>query len=56
MQPNPGVFREFNRLSLDEIIGYKYVVESVCLTLRDGQLQRDVRKREEFSFDVRANP
>ncbi|GGC34279.1 hypothetical protein GCM10011504_10770 [Siccirubricoccus deserti] len=56
MQPNPGVFREFNRLSLDEIIGYKYVVESVCLTLRDGQLQRDVRKREEFTFDVRANP
>jgi hypothetical protein len=53
MQPNPWVFTEFNRLRLEEIVGYKYVVESVCLTLEGGQLRRDVRKREEFSFDVR---
>ena len=52
MQPNPWVFREFNRLRLDEIIGYKYVVESVCLTMRDGKLVRDVKKHDEFRFDV----
>ena len=53
MQPNPWVFREFNRLNIEDIVGYKYVVESVCLTLRDGQLVRDVRKRDEYRFDVR---
>ena len=53
MQPNPWVFAEFNRLRLEEIVGYKYVVELVCLTLEGGRLRRDVRKREEFSFDVR---
>lgn len=53
MQPNPWVFREFNRLNIEDIVGYKYVVESVCLTLRDGQLVRDVKKRDEYRFDVR---
>jgi hypothetical protein len=53
MQPNPWVFTEFNLLRLEEIVGYKYVVESVCLTLEGGQLRRDIRKRDEFLFDVR---
>jgi len=53
MQPNPWMFREFNRLRIEDIVGYKYVVESVCLSLKDGQLQRDVRKRDEFTYDVR---
>ena len=53
MQPNPWVFTEFNRLKLEDIVGYRYVVESVCLDLRDGQLQRDVRHRSEFRYDVR---
>jgi hypothetical protein len=53
MQPNPWVFTEFNQLRLEEIVGYKYVVESVCLTLEDDRLQRDVHKRDEFSFDIR---
>jgi len=53
MQPNPWVFREFNRLQLEDIVGYKYVVTSVCLNLEGGALQRDVRKREEFRFNVR---
>ena len=53
MQPNPWMFREFNRLNIEDIVGYKYVVELVCLTLRDGQLVRDVRKRDEYRFDVR---
>lgn len=53
MQPNPWVFREFNNLKLEDIVGYRYVVESVCLDLRGGQLQRDVRHRSEFRYDVR---
>jgi len=53
MQPNPWVFTEFNRLKLEDIVAYRYVVESVCLDLRDGQLQRDVRNRSEFRYDVR---
>lgn len=53
MQPNPFVFRDFNRLNIDDIVGYKYVVESVCLTLRDGALARDVKKRQEYRYDVR---
>ncbi|MFL5333210.1 MAG: hypothetical protein ACJ8H8_08500, partial [Geminicoccaceae bacterium] len=53
MQPNPWVFTEFNRLKLDDIVGYKYVVDSICLSLRDGALVRDVKNRAEFRFDVR---
>jgi hypothetical protein len=53
MQPNPWVFTEFNRLRLEDIVGYKYVVESVCLTLKNGALERDVKHRAEFRFDVR---
>ncbi|MDB5375191.1 MAG: hypothetical protein JWP04_3833 [Belnapia sp.] len=53
MQPNPWMFREFNRLQIEDIVAYKYVVESVCLGLQKGQLTRDVRKRDEFIFDVR---
>jgi hypothetical protein len=53
MQPNPWVFTEFNNLRMEDIVGYKYVVDSVCLTLRDGALVRDVKKRAEFRFDVR---
>ncbi len=53
MQPNPWVFTAFNRLRLEDIVGYRYVVESVCLGLENGQLQRDVRKRSEYRYDVR---
>ena len=53
MQPNPWVFREFNRLKLEDIVAYRYVVESVCLDLRDGELKRDVRLRSEYLYDVR---
>lgn len=53
MQPNPWLFTEFNRLALEDIVAYKYVVSSVCLTVAGGALQRDVRKREEFRYDVR---
>ncbi len=54
MVTHPWLFTEFNRLSIDDIVGYRYVVESVCLSLRDGHLVRDVRKRTEVPIDVRG--
>lgn len=53
MVANPWVFRSFNSLSMDEIVRYHYVVESVCLTLRDGHLARDVRMMTDHPIDVR---
>jgi hypothetical protein len=52
MVPNPGLFTEFNNLSIDDIVGYKYVVESVCLGVKDGKLTRDVKKRWEHQINV----
>jgi hypothetical protein len=53
MQPNPFVFREFNSLKIDDIVGYKYVTDSVCLSVANGRLVRDVRKRDEFEIPVK---
>ena len=53
MVSNPLMFGTFNRLSMNDIVGYRYVVESVCLHLQDGRLVRDVRKRTEDQIDVR---
>jgi hypothetical protein len=52
MLPNPFVFTEFNRLKIDDIVAYKYVVDSVCLSLDNGKLARDVRKRDEYEVHV----
>jgi len=52
MLPNPFIFTEFNRLKIDDIVAYKYVVESVCLSLDNGKLVRDVRKRNEYQANV----
>jgi hypothetical protein len=52
MLPNPFVFTEFNRLKIDDIVAYKYVVDSVCLSLDNGKLVRDVRKRDEYEVHV----
>lgn len=53
MVANPWMFRAFNRLSIDDITRYHYVVESVCLSLRNGTLVRDVRKQTDDVIDVR---
>jgi hypothetical protein len=53
MVPNPFMFRPFNDLSVDDIVRYHYVVDSVCLGLHDGRLARDVRKRFDHVIDVR---
>jgi hypothetical protein len=52
MTPNPWVFTDFNDLRIDDIVAYKYVVESVCLTLKGGRLARDVYKRSAFRIDL----
>jgi len=53
MVSNPMMYGAFNSLSMDDIVGYRYSVESVCLGLKDGKLTRDVRKRTDFEIDVR---
>jgi hypothetical protein len=52
MLPNPWVFTDFNKLRIDDIVGYEYVVDSVCLSLKDGRLQRDVHKHSTFRIDL----
>jgi hypothetical protein len=52
MLPNPLVFGQFNHLAMDDIVGYYYVVDSVCLSLRDGRLVRDVRRRWTSKIDL----
>jgi hypothetical protein len=53
MLPNPWVFTDFNNLQIDDIVAYEYVMDSVCLTLKDGRLDRDVHKRSTFRIDLR---
>jgi hypothetical protein len=50
MLPNPAHYKEFNGLSIDDITGYTYRVDSVCLDLKGGVLQRDVRDRWEYQI------
>jgi hypothetical protein len=54
MVANPMMFADFNALKIDDIVGYRYRVDSVCLSLKDGRLVRDVRKSSEFKIDVRG--
>jgi hypothetical protein len=53
MLPNPWVFTDFNDLKIDDIVGYIYEMDSVCLTLKNGHLDRDVHKRSTFRIDLR---
>lgn len=53
MLSNPWMYPEFNKLPMDDIVAYHYVVESVCLNLVEGKLVRDVRKRTDYRIDPR---
>ena len=53
MVSNPMMYGAFNRLSMNDIVGYRYRVDSVCLGLANGRLTRDVRKTTEYDIDVR---
>ncbi|MCK1522592.1 MULTISPECIES: hypothetical protein [unclassified Bradyrhizobium] len=48
MLSNPWLYGEFNKLTMDDIVAYHYVVDSVCLGLVEGKLVRDVRKRTDY--------
>ena len=54
MLPNPVMFSDFNKLTMDDIVGYHYVVDSVCLTLKDGKLVRNVKKHWETPVAISA--
>ena len=53
MLPNPWVFTDFNDLSIDDIVAYQYVLDSVCLTVKDGHLARDVHQHSVFRIDLK---
>jgi hypothetical protein len=53
MFANPLMFKDFNGLSMKDIVAYHYIVDSVCLGLADGKLTRDVRKTTDYAVDVR---
>jgi len=53
MLSNPWMYPEFNKLPMDDIVAYHYVVDSVCLSLVEGKLVRDVRKRTDYRIDPR---
>ena len=49
MLSNPWMYGEFNKLTMDDIVAYHYVVDSVCLDLAEGKLVRDVAKANGLS-------
>lgn len=50
---NPFLYESFNALSLNDVIGYNLVLESVCHSLKDGRVQtRSLARTAEF-YDVR---
>jgi hypothetical protein len=53
MLSNPWMYPEFNKLRMDDIVAYHYVVDSVCLSLVEGKLVRDVRKRTDYRIAPR---
>ena len=53
MLANPLMFKDFNGLSMNDIVAYHYIVESVCLGLENGRLTRDVHKTTDYPVDVR---
>jgi hypothetical protein len=41
----PGRFSEFEALDLDEIVAYRYIVETVCMSVAEGSVERQVMTR-----------
>ena len=50
---NPFLYKDFNSLSLNDVVGYNLVMESVCHSLKDGRVQKKVLKRDTEFYDVR---
>jgi hypothetical protein len=52
MVPNPLEFTAFNNVNMDDIVAYTYVIDSVCLNLKNGRLDRDVRDHWDYKIPV----
>ena len=52
MFSDPFYYDDFNRIPVSDIVRYRYVVDSVCLSLKNGVLVRDIKKRSEYPIDV----
>lgn len=50
---NPFLYDEFNNLPLDQVVGYNLVVESACHSMKDGQVQKKLLKRDTEYYNVR---
>lgn len=50
---NPFLYDEFNALSLNNVIGYNLVLESVCHSMKDGRVEKKVLARTTEFYDVR---
>jgi len=50
---NPFLYDEFNNLSLKDVVGYNLVLESDCLSMKDGRVQKRVLQRDTEYYDVR---
>jgi len=50
---NPFLYDSFNSLSLKDVVGYNLVLESNCLSLKDGKVQKKVVQRNTEYYDVR---
>lgn len=50
---NPFLYDEFNALSLENVIGYNLVLESVCHAMKDGRVEKKVLARTAEFYDVR---
>lgn len=46
---NPWLFEEFAQLDKREVAGFRVVVESKCLTWKDGRLSQQVVSRDQSS-------
>jgi hypothetical protein len=43
---NPFLYKEFNALSLEDVVAYQQVIESVCHSMNDGHVEKKVIARD----------
>jgi hypothetical protein len=49
---NPFLYDQFNNLNLRDVVGYNLVLESDCLSLKNGKVQKKVVQRDTEYYDV----
>jgi hypothetical protein len=43
---NPFLYKDFNALSLEDVVGYQQVIESVCHSMDGGHVEKKVIARD----------